>query len=239
MTDASGIATTTWTLGSSAGTQSATATLAGANGSPVTFSAAAAAGAATQLALAAGDNQTGSAGAALPSPLSVKAGDQFGNGVSGVAVSWLVTGGTATVSPASGNTGAGGLAQATVTAGGTPGPVTVTATGAGLTGSPVTFHATIATVAASAAVQVGDNFFRSGQNATQNPAVDTIGVGGTVTWTWVGTNPHSVESTGSPAFTSSTTRTSGTSAFTFTAVGTYTYDCAVHGALMSGQVVVR
>lgn len=92
---------------------------------------------------------------------------------------------------------------------------------------------------ASAAVQVGDNFFKSVANNTQNPAVDTIGVGGTVTWTWVGASPHSVESTGSPSFTTSTIKSSGTYAFTFTSAGTYTYDCGVHGPPMTGRVVVR
>ncbi len=33
--------------------------------------------------------------------------------------------------------------------------------------------------------------------------------------------------------------TSGTYSFTFTTAGTYTYDCAVHGASMTGTVVVR
>jgi plastocyanin len=88
-------------------------------------------------------------------------------------------------------------------------------------------------------VQIGDNFFKSVANNTQNPAVDTIAVGGTVTWTWVGINPHSVESTGVTSFTSSTIKNSGTYAFTFTSAGTYTYDCGVHGLSMTGRVVVR
>jgi plastocyanin len=32
---------------------------------------------------------------------------------------------------------------------------------------------------------------------------------------------------------------SGTYAVTFTAPGTYQYDCAVHGKLMTGTIVVR
>jgi len=239
VTDASGIATTVWTLGQVAGGQSATATLAGATGSPLTFLATAAAGTATQLSLASGDNQSGSPNATLANPLSVKVGDQFGNGVSGVAVAWQLTSGTATVNPSSANSDATGLSKTTVTLGATLGPVTITATNAGLTNSPVTFHATISVAAATAAVQVGDNFFRSGRNSTSNPAVDTIAAGGTVTWTWAGVNPHSVESTGSPSFTTSTVKTSGTYAFTFATPGTYTYDCGVHGASMSGRVVVQ
>ena len=239
VTDASGIATTTWTLGQVAGGQSATATLAGATGSPVTFSATAAAGSANQLSLASGDNQSGSPSAALPTQLAAKVADQFGNGVAGSAVTWAVTGGTATVNPSSANSDATGLAKTTVTLGATLGPVTITATSAGLVNSPVTFHATISLAATSAAVSVGDNFFRSGRNSTSNPAVDTIAAGGTLTWTWAGVNSHSVESTGAPSFTTSTVKTSGTYSFTFTSPGTYTYDCGVHGAMMSGRVVVQ
>jgi plastocyanin len=92
-------------------------------------------------------------------------------------------------------------------------------------------------------VTVGNNLFRSDHNGTCNPAVDTIAVGGTVTWTWVGTGatPHSVRSEGTPAFTSSNVLTGAgsTYSFTFTTPGTYQYDCAVHGAQMTGRVVVQ
>jgi plastocyanin len=239
VTDASGIATTTWTLGTTAGVQGATATLAGANGSPVSFSAVANAGAATQLAVSAGDGQSGPPNSVLPTQLAVMASDQFGNAVAGVPVSWAVTAGSAGVNPPNDSTGGNGLAKTTLSLGGTAGAVTVTATSAGLAGSPATFQATVAAAAATAAVQVGDIFFKSGHNATQNPAVDTIGVGGTVTWTWIGSNLHSVESTGGTGFTSSTTKTSGTYQVTFSAAGTYTYDCAVHGPSMTGTIVVR
>ena len=57
----------------------------------------------------------------------------------------------------------------------------------------------------TAAVTVGNIFFKSGHNGSTNPAVDTVAAGGTVTWTWTGTGsiPHSVQSLGSPSFTSS------------------------------------
>ena len=239
VTDASGIATTTWTLGQLAGTQHATASLAGATGSPVTFSATGTSGAATQLALSSGNNQVASLSAAFTAPLMVKAGDQFGNGVAGVGVTWLVTSGSASVLPAGSNTDATGVAQTALTAGGTAGPVTITATSAGLTGSPVQFSASVTTVPATVAVNIGDFFFKSVANNTQNPAVDTIAVNGTVTWTWIGAASHGVESTGSPSFTNSTIKTTGTYAFTFTTAGTYTYDCLVHGSAMTGRIVVK
>ncbi|HVO35303.1 MAG TPA: Ig-like domain-containing protein, partial [Gemmatimonadales bacterium] len=239
VTDATGTATTTWTLGQTAGSQSATAALSGAAGSPVSFTATATAGSATQLVLSTGDSQTGGLNSALANPLKVKAGDQFGNGVSGVGVAWQVTGGSASVLPANSSTDASGVAQTAVTLGGTVGQVTVTATSTGLTGSPVTFHATGTAFSMSAAVQIGDDFFKSGANGSQNPAVDTIAVGGTVTWTWGGAVGHSVQSLGSPSFTSSSIKTSGTYAITFTSAGTYQYDCAVHGLSMTGTVVVK
>jgi len=237
-TGSDGIATTSWTLGRTAGAQAATASAAGATGSPVSFTASATAGPATQLSVSSGDNQSSTPNSTLGNPLQVKVDDQFGNGVQGVTVAWQVASGVASVQPTSSVTDAAGLAQTGVTLGGDVGPVTITATSAGLTGSPAAFHATVASVPTTAAVEVGDNFFKSSRNAS-NPAVDTIAVGGSVTWTWSGSNSHSVRSTGSPSFTSSAIMTSGSYSFTFNTAGTYTYDCAVHGASMTGTVVVR
>ena len=239
VTDATGIATTSWTLGHTSGAQSATATLAGATGSPVTFAATATAGTAKQLSLASGNNQTGVVNSTLASPLKVLVGDQFGNGVAGDTVAWQVTSGTATLGAATSLSGANGVAQMLVTLGANPGPVGIGATRAGLTGSPVSFAATATLAPTADTVHVGDDFFKSVRNSTQNPAVDTVAAGGTVTWIWVGAINHSVQSTGSPSFTSSVIQTTGKYTFTFTTPGTYTYDCAVHGLAMTGEVVVR
>jgi plastocyanin len=94
-------------------------------------------------------------------------------------------------------------------------------------------------------VAVGNFFFQSGHNGTRNPAQDTVAVGQTVTWTWTNTGgePHSVEAlpVDHPSFTSSQVMSGNgqTYSFTFTAPGTYHYQCAVHGALMTGIVVVQ
>lgn len=132
-----------------------------------------------------------------------------------------------------------------VTLGGAPGPITITASASGLAGSPLTFNATAvapASIPLAAAITVGNIFFRSSRNNT-DPAVDTVAVGGTVTWTWVqtGLESHSVRSTGSPSFTSSAVKVGSgqTYAFTFSTAGTYQYDCAVHGSQITGRVVVR
>ena len=235
VTDASGIATTTWTLGQTAGPQGATASLGGATGSPVSFSATATAGAAASLAKGAGDSASSGPNTSLV--IHVRAADAFGNSVAGSPVTWNVSSGPATVSPAVDTTGVAG-AQTTVQIGATTGPIVITATSTGLTGSPITFHETSAPFATTATVQIGDDFFKSVANGS-TPAVDTIAANGTVTWNWTGTVNHSVQSTGSPSFTSSTIKSSGSYSFIFVNPGTYTYDCAVHGTAMSGTVVVK
>ena len=91
------------------------------------------------------------------------------------------------------------------------------------------------------AVTVGPGIqFTSSHNGSQNPAVDTIPVGGSVTWTWTGSLSHSVQSVGSSSFASSNIKAgNGTYAVKFTAPGTYQHDCAVHGTAMTGSVVVQ
>lgn len=234
-TDALGQAQTTWTLPQAAGARSATASVTGAGGSPVSFSATALAGPATQLALVAGNNQTGDTSAALAVPLKVQARDQFGNGVAGVTITWQVNSGGGSLNPTSGTTDATGAA-ATWTLGSTLGAQGAQGSAAALTGSPVIFAATGQAVPVGpVAVAVGNNFF--------SPASITISAGQTVTWTWTSTGAvsHSVESTGSPSFTSSSVQSGNgkTYSFTFNNPGTYTYDCAVHGVGMSGTVTVN
>jgi plastocyanin len=92
-------------------------------------------------------------------------------------------------------------------------------------------------------VTIGNIFFQSGNNGTQNPAIDTVAAGTTVTWTLTntGSTSHTVRSDGSPSFTSSGTLTGNgtTHKVTFMTPGTYQYDCAIHGALMTGRIVVQ
>jgi plastocyanin len=94
----------------------------------------------------------------------------------------------------------------------------------------------------SVTVSVGTNFFRSNRNGSVNAAVDTIVVGGKVTWKWMGAGsaPHNVASIGMPSFTSGDIKTGdgSTDERTFTSPGTYRYNCAIHGNLMTGVVVV-
>ena len=93
------------------------------------------------------------------------------------------------------------------------------------------------------AVIVGNIFMKSAHNGSVNPAVDTVAVGGSVTWTWTNTGnvPHGIQSLGSPVFRNSTVLTGNGNTYrvTFNTAGTYQYDCLVHGSMMPGTIVVR
>lgn len=235
-TDAQGIAAATWTLRQAAGGTAATATVTGATGSPVSFTATATVGPATTIASAGGNNQSAAVGTEVDLPLEVRVTDQFANPVAAVAVAWAVTGGGGSVAPPSSNSNASGVASTVLTVGPALGANSVTATAAGLAGSPVSFSATGTEPATgSASVIVGNNFF--------DPTTRTVPAGTMVTWTWTNTGAisHSVVSTGAPTFPSSTVLTGNGQTYqhTFSTPGTYTYECGVHGPPMTGTIVVQ
>jgi plastocyanin len=93
------------------------------------------------------------------------------------------------------------------------------------------------------AVIVGNIFMKSARNGSVNPAVDTVAVGASVTWTWTNTGnvPHGIQSLGSPSFPTGAVLTGNSNTYrvTFTTAGTYQYDCLVHGTMMPGTIVVR
>jgi hypothetical protein len=84
------------------------------------------------LSLVGGDKQSGTIGQPAAQPLTVRVVDGAGAPMPGVAVTFAVTAGTATLNPAQAVTGPEGDAKTVVTFGATPGDVTVTATVAGL-----------------------------------------------------------------------------------------------------------
>ncbi|HJS44305.1 MAG TPA: Ig-like domain-containing protein, partial [Gemmatimonadales bacterium] len=173
-TDINGIATlASWTLGPTAGANTLTAASTGLAGSPVTFTATGTAGAATQIAMQAGNGQSATVNSAVATDPSVVVRDAFNNPVSSVSVTFTVTGGGGTISPASPATIAtdiNGIATLTSwTLGPTAGANTLTAASTGLTGSPVAFTATgTAGAATQIAIQAGN-----GQSATVSSAVTT------------------------------------------------------------------
>jgi hypothetical protein len=106
-----GRAATSWTLGSSSGSQSASALSTGLSGSPVGFTATATAGGANRLDRVSGDGQSAGPGSALEDPLVVRLVDNAGNGVPNRAVSWVVATGGGTTEPGTSTTDDAGRAS--------------------------------------------------------------------------------------------------------------------------------
>src|SRR5204863_2352655 len=137
---------------------------------PVTFTATAIAGAATQLTIHAGDTQSATVRTEVAIPPTVMVQDQFGNPLAGVAVTFAITSGGGAVSPLTAvPTDANGIASAIAwTLGTTAGANTLTAAAAG-TGRPVTFPATgTAGQATQLTIHAGNT-----QSATVGTAVAT------------------------------------------------------------------
>jgi hypothetical protein len=100
------------------------------------------AGAPASIMLVSGGAQTALGGATLAAPVIVKVVDSFGNGVSGVTVSFVPAAGSGTVAPASQLTTSTGLAQATWTLGASAGPMTLNVSATGVPGAPLSVPAT-------------------------------------------------------------------------------------------------
>ena len=92
-------------------------------------------------------------------------------------------------------------------------------------------------------VRVGNIYFRSAHNGSENTAVDTIAAGGSVTWIWDAQGSHSIQSTGTPPgiFRNSVVMGARNNSYTVTLKnpGIYPYQCAVDGAAMTGVIVVQ
>ena len=142
-TNASGIASVgSWTLGTSVGTNTLSATASGLTGSPVQFTATATAGPPASVAIEAGNAQSATVNSAVTTPPGVIVRDRFGNPVAGVAVSFVVASGGGSLTQASPTTSAGGIASVgSWTLGTAAGSNTLTATASGVSGS-VSFNAT-------------------------------------------------------------------------------------------------
>jgi len=154
-----------------------------------------------------------------------------------VLVAFAACSGSTPTSPTSSGGGAGGGTGSGggYGGGGGGGGGTGSGTGGNVSGGTPT--------SGDVAVIVGDIFMKSGHNGSVNPAVDTVAVGGSVTWTWTNTGnvPHGIQSLGSPSFPTGTVLTGDGKTYrvTFNTAGTYQYDCLVHGTMMPGTIVVR
>lgn len=245
-TDVNGVATATWTLGHTAGAQTATANVTNAAGSPVLFNTTALPDAPSRVVPTAASNGNGQSKpiTRVLAALRVQVADQFNNPVAlaGKQVDWTVSGSAAfgTVNPTSSTSDATGLATTTLTLGTTVGPVTVTANVVGFLPDAIFSETARALPPASAGVTTGPlNQFKSDHNGSINPAVDTVRITGTVSWTGLAGGVHSVVSTGTTTFQNSPPAASSYTTPVFANAGTYTYICGVHGATMSGIIVVE
>ena len=106
-----GRASTTWTLGASAGeAQAIRSFLSFSVGQGVNFDATAVPGLPGQIVVLSGDGQAAPRLSTLLDPLTVRVEDRFGNPVEGVTVEFAVIGGSGSVQPSSTSTDARGLA---------------------------------------------------------------------------------------------------------------------------------
>ena len=155
VTDSSGNARTTVTLGHAAGAQSIVASSSGVPDLAINETATAAA--AAQLAKVSGDAQVDTIGAKLPQPFVVKVTDSFGNAVAGATVAWTNVGGDGALAAASTTTDTSGLASMTFTLGPTVRTDSVSASLSDVSGATVLFTATAAPrVATKIAIVSGD-----------------------------------------------------------------------------------
>jgi len=117
ISDGGGEASTTWTLGTMSGTQNVTALIQGSESGKANFSATATPGPATAFSKEWGDQQIGKNDRPLPEPIVAAVKDEFGNGITGIPVTFAVTDGGGSISPADSVTGETGTAEGTWTMG--------------------------------------------------------------------------------------------------------------------------
>ena len=115
VSDALGRLRVRWTLDTTAGTNTLTATLPGLD--PVVVTATGTAGPPARADAIGATTFAGATGRALPESLVVRVVDAYGNPVSDVPVAWAVTAGGGTLAPATGSTDAAGRAASEWTLG--------------------------------------------------------------------------------------------------------------------------
>ena len=243
VTDAAGMATAVWTLGTTAGAQSAQATIAGGRGPPLRFDATAVPGSAVAIDKVSGDGQTVAANRpAFPNPMVVVVRDQYGNLVEGEAVAWTVESGPVSLLVADSATDTEGQSTARLAPRGAEGGAVVRA--ALSDGAPsASFEVSIGPPTFVVLLQPGpDLAFVSQQNGT-SPAVDTIRAGETMEWiqTPFDYDQHRVVSVGDPSFQDTQNFPYGNPSIVsvrFAQPGTYHYTDFYY-PLATGIIVVR
>jgi Tol biopolymer transport system component len=202
ITDGTGIASFRRTLGRFVGTYTVQASVIGAKGSPLTFTATAVAARPRSLGMVSGDGQFDTLKARLGADYVVRVNDSYGNGVGGIAVDWAVTAGGGSITPTRSTTQtSSGLAAARHTLGPDPGPQTVTATASALAGvAPVTFAALTAGVVQVTTTTTGVAFdpdgYQVNAHATSGDNSAAVPVNGTTTMSRVRPGDYTVTLSG-------------------------------------------
>jgi hypothetical protein len=216
VTNASGIAAVdNWRYGTTAGTQTVQATLAGVAGSPVTFTATTVAPVPSSMVVFAGTGQSAFTFTNVPIPPGVRITDPAGIPVPGVAVTFAVTAGGGSITGANATTDGNGVAVlGSWTLGSTAGGNTVTASAGTLTSVSITATAIQPLPVAMSLVQGQSQTAASGSSVAINPSVKitdsqgrgvpnitvtftVTGGGGTVTNPSVQTNSSGIATVGS------------------------------------------
>jgi plastocyanin len=152
--------------------------------------------------------------------LTATARDQNGATMSGLATTFTSANqAIATVTAAGVVTGVA-QGSTTVAVNGTVGTVSKT--------QNVTVDVTVPSAGASVAATAGNQF---------TPATVTVTRNGSVTWTFAALHNVTFDTQGAPG--NITDKASGSSSLTFPNAGTFAYHCTIHGAGMSGTVVVQ
>ena len=173
-TDVNGVASTLLTLGDGPGVYKVTATLPG--HTPIVFRATAVTSTgAVRLAYTSGNGQSAAVSKQLANPLVVTVFNEFGSPVAGQAVKFVIdsmpAGATGqSISPTTVTTDLAGRASAVVTLGTKVGTYRITATSAGLIGSPVEFRVRATAGAARTIVAIAG----SGQTKPIANSLDTV-----------------------------------------------------------------
>jgi plastocyanin len=200
-TDDQGFASAAWTLGTVAGTDTASVTIVGGQASSERFTARALPGPAFAVETAGGADQTFPANHASPQPLVAMVKDQYGNGIPGQAVIWSIEQGPIAFARTGGATDAEGRSVSLIAPTGAAGGAVVRAALAG-TGLSTDFALTVAPPTFEVLLSADGGFsFVSSQNGS-SPAVDTIPAGRTITWTleYFDYDQHAVAPVGTPTF---------------------------------------
>lgn len=236
-TNSAGVATlTSWTLGTTVGTNTVTATATGLTS--VAFNATGTAGAAATVVIVAGQNQVGLQGTNVVTRPSVRVADVNGNAVAGATVTFAVINGSGSATGLTQTTDASGSATVgSWTLGiGSQNQLTAAVSGLNITGNPVTFTAQSATqirlvsntpgpIAPGGTVNVSVQLADAAGAAvpiagiSMTIAITTGGTAGTLNGTGNSFYSLSTDANGAITFPTVVTGAAGTRGFTITGSG--------------------